>query len=94
MTGMTYSVIPNNHYLVQQKYAMVEIFKLKPKKEFRDGTIAKYIKVNRYGYCMMIIKATDGLIPNNYKGVYRIHTNTRPFSIIRPSFINSNRRPL
>ena len=29
----------------------------------------KYIERNRYGYCMMLIKTTDGIIPNNYKGL-------------------------
>ena len=29
--------------------------------------------LGNHGCCMMIIKATNGIIPNNYKGVYFIH---------------------
>ena len=54
--------------LLLKNFAKMEIFKTNPS----QGVTQKKILGNQYGYCMMIIKATNGIIPNNYKGVYFI----------------------
>ena len=54
--------------LLLKSFAKMEIFKTNPS----QGVTQKEFLGN-HGCCMMIIKATNGIIPNNYKGVYFIH---------------------